>query len=251
MLPTSGRSRSGVRRRPTARPFCSWPLSVARPCGFTPARSRRDDLSRLANGGPVRVMHRRCSLATRCSATQPDVSTTLPGPGPGGAHGVHALRSVAPARGPPDVSALRAHLPFFESPTPIIWSGDRPLEYHAPTCKLRPAAGASPRLLGFSPRAIRSRRALRAARVDTALGFGLSQVFGHRFEPACAGYARKLRPIRQPWGPLPVPGRSWSSRRCRFACGGHSAAHLPGRVDVSRVPRRSFSVPGWRLADPD
>jgi len=28
--------------------------------------------------------------------------------------------------------------------------------------------------------------------------------------------ARKLRPIRQPWGPLPVPGRSWSSRRCRI-----------------------------------
>jgi len=77
-LPTTGRSRSGVSRRPTARPFfngrCRWlALAVFR------LHARGGDL-RLANGGPVQVMHRRCSLATRCSATQPDVSATLPEP---------------------------------------------------------------------------------------------------------------------------------------------------------------------------
>jgi hypothetical protein len=100
---------------------------------------------------------------------------------PGGAHGVHTLRSVAPARGASDRSpVLLSHLPFPGSSAPIISSGDQ-LCIHEALCadfasptllRRQPIKDVPPRLLGFDPRG-QSVPRVSSERVPavTALGF--------------------------------------------------------------------------------
>lgn len=99
-----------------------------------------------------------------------------------------------------NVSARRTHLPFFETPNPIISSGDRSLLNTTHPRLLRPAAGHFAAAPGFLPQAIRSpARFFRARReADTALGFASLRSLDTGTSRRVRAAARKLCPFRQP-----------------------------------------------------
>jgi hypothetical protein len=105
----------------------------------------------------------------------------------GGAHGVRPSQCCSCPRDR-GVSAPDSHLPFPGASTPVILlRGAAPLSSSPPMLATKsrsrrkcwaPAADVPPRLLGFVPTGNPRRRRLAVSAADTALGFGLSQVFG-------------------------------------------------------------------------
>jgi hypothetical protein len=141
------------RSQPAPRPVTARhaPLSDAVPLRFSARRSRRRPTCSGLSVHSDRRPRGSCIasfLVARCTATR----VGCRGPAgrsaaSGGAHGVHTLRSVAPARGASDRSpVLLSHLPFPGSSAPIISSGDQ-LCVHEAFC----ADVAPPTLLGRQP----------------------------------------------------------------------------------------------------
>jgi hypothetical protein len=150
---------------------------------------------------------------------------------PGGAHGVHTLRSVAPARGASDRSpVLLSHLPFPGSSAPIISSGDRPCVRKALCADL-----VSPTLLSDS----RSRTFRRGSWGSLPAGSPCRASPRARTGRDCLGLQSSVRSSARPptfdrwrcprWledhrgpsaagGPLPAPIRSWAFASDVTAC---------------------------------